>query len=499
MFKMDSVGKRFLVPTIALLVVLLGSLGAVLVLQNKSFAESLMHSRGESMANFMGKVGSGYIAYFNLQELDNLVDQAIKDPDILWVAFRDDKGQILTQKAEFPPRPKDDGAQVVYSREFKDPDGKATGSMELIYSRKSLDRNTFTAIVVVLGGVAVTLVLFVLGMLFLTRSILRPIQELTAVVREVVAKGDLRQTIRVGTNDEIGQLGSSFQEMVGKLRGALSNLQSSSQQLDQSVAKLTNATNEQSQTISKQAVALQETQVTAQEIKQTSAIAAEKADSVLKVMERADQISQAGEAAVEQSIAGFREIRDQVKEISTKINQLSVRAQQIADITQTVKDLADQSNMLALNAAIEAARGGEHGKGFAVVAREIRSLADQSVQATGRVRDILNDITSAIREAVSITQTGAQRIDAGMAQVNSSGESVRQLSAIVKENSAAARQIASAVGQQNAGINQIFIAVTDLSKMMDEAMKRLDSTTQASATISDVSRASADIVKSYTV
>ncbi|MFZ5441106.1 MAG: methyl-accepting chemotaxis protein [Myxococcota bacterium] len=499
MFSLDTVGKKFLYPTIALLVVLLGALGAILVRQNAIFGERMISARAESMADFLAKVGKTHISYFNLQELDNLVDQATKDRDIRYVAFLDDKGKVLTQRSDFPAEPADSPELLRFVRDFTDADNRPMGSMKLVFSRETVERHTRESVLVVLGGVSLTLVLFIVGMLLVTRSLLRPIHELTRATNEVVTKGDLRQVIHVDSRDEIGQLARAFQDMVSRMREALGSLQSSSQALDGSVAELTAANQQQSETLTRQAAAIQETQVTTQEIKQTSLIAAEKAESVLKVMERADEISQRGEAAVEKTVAGLREMRDHVMVITEKIGQLGNRAQQIADITQTVKDLADQSNMLALNAAIEAARGGEHGKGFGVVAREIRSLADQSVQATGRVRDILADITNAIREAVNISQQGSQRIELGLVEVNSSGESVRQLAAIVRENSGAARQIASAVSQQNAGISQIFTAVNDLSKMMDDSLKRLDSATQASNSVSDVSRRSAAVVKGYTV
>jgi methyl-accepting chemotaxis protein len=287
--------------------------------------------------------------------------------------------------------------------------------------------------------------------------------------------------------------------MVEKLRDALANLQMTSQGLDSSVVALTTSNDEQGKTLSRQAAALQQTQTTAQEIKQTSSLTEQKASSVLEAMGRAEQVSRSGEVAVEQSLTGLAEIRDGVQQISARINQLGERAEQIAGITNTVKDLADRSNMLALNAAIEAARSGEHGKGFAVVAREIRSLADQSIQATDRVREILNDIGGAIREAVSMTQSGSQRVENGVVQVKSSGESLRELSGIVKENFSAARQIAAAVTQQNAGIVQIFAAVNDLSKMMDDSMARLASTNAAAHAVGEVSRRAAGIVKEYVV
>jgi len=223
------------------------------------------------------------------------------------------------------------------------------------------------------------------------------------------------------------------------------------------------------------------------------------AEAVLKLTEKADEVSNSGESAIESSLGGLTDIRAQVDEIARKIAQLSERTQQIGGITQTVKDLADQSNMLALNAAIEAVRSGEHGKGFAIVAREIRSLADQSIQATNRVREILDDISGSIRGAVAITEKGSQKIEGGLQQVRVSGENLKQLSNIVKDNSAAVRQIAAAVSQQNAGITQIFSAVTDQTKMMDETMRRLETTTAAAGVLKDLSQRVSDVVRGFRV
>ncbi len=325
-----------------------------------------------------------------------------------------------------------------------------------------------------------------------------PLRDLTHAAKRIV-EGDLTQPIEVTSGDEVGQLAAAFVQMVEKMKEVLRALQESIQLLTNAGGELGQSTSDQSQTITRQATALQETQVTAQEIKQTSLLAAQKAETVLKLTEKADQVSSQGEAAIEKSLGGLTDIRSQVDEIAQKIAQLSERTQQIGGITQTVKDLADQSNMLALNAAIEAVRSGEHGKGFAVVAREIRSLADQSIQATNRVREILEDIGSAIQVAVSITERGSQKIEGGLMQVKQSGENLRELSNIVKDNSSAVRQIAAAVSQQNAGITQIFSAVTDQTRMMDETMKRLETTTQAAATLKDLSQRVSEVVGRFRV
>ncbi|RKH00151.1 methyl-accepting chemotaxis protein [Corallococcus sp. CA053C] len=331
------------------------------------------------------------------------------------------------------------------------------------------------------------------------RSIVRPLAELTSVAGHIVESGDLTRPITARGNDEVGRLSNSFSQMVGKLREVTINLQHAATALTQSTDHLNASSTDQAQTISRQAAALQETQVTAQEIKQTSTLAAQKAESVLSVAERADTLAKAGEASIEQTMAGLNDIRAQVGEIAEKILELGERTRQIGGITQTVKDLADQSNMLALNAAIEAVRSGEHGKGFSVVAREIRALADQSIQATTRVRELLDDIAASVTAAVRITERGAERMEVGLEQVRASGQNLRELSSIVQDNAAAVRQIAAAVNQQNVGINQITLAVNDLSKMMDDTVARIGSTGEAATTLQIISEQLSSAVGAYRV
>ena len=351
----------------------------------------------------------------------------------------------------------------------------------------------------ILWGLTVSLLGAACSLLVAVFAVIRPVRELTRVTTDIATRGDLTQAIRVRSNDEIGRLARAFELMVAKLRAIPTSLQESTRLLSASVARLSSSAEAQSQTVARQAAALQETQVTAQEIKQTSLVAAQKADAVLRYAERAEAVSKIGEAAVDESLGALTDIRAQVEEIARRITSLGEHAAQIGNVTQTVKDLADQSNMLALNAAIEAVRSGEHGKGFAVVAREIRTLADQSVQATKQVREMLDDISRSIRAAVAITDKGASRIDAGLSQVKTSGEKLAELSGIVKENSLAVRQISAAVGQQNAGIAQIFSAVSDQSSMMNDTVVRLSASDESVKTLREVTERLVAVVEQFQV
>ncbi|AKJ02533.1 methyl-accepting chemotaxis protein [Archangium gephyra] len=281
------------------------------------------------------------------------------------------------------------------------------------------------------------------------------------------------------STDEIGDLASATAKAFGRLKAFSTSLGESAHALRRSAEQLGLSTGKQTEALTHQATALQETQVTAQEIKQTSSLTAQKAENILQQTEKADEIGRAGAAAIQQSLSGLQEIGEQVKEMARQIRNLDQRTRQIASITTTVKDLADQSNMLALNAAIEAVRSGEHGKGFGVVAREIRTLADQSIRATNSVRSILQDISTAIRTTVSMTEKGSEKVESSLVQVREFGNNISELSGIVRENAASVRQITAAVTQQNTGITQIFQAVNDLSRLMDQTMVQLRTSDEA--------------------
>jgi len=345
--------------------------------------------------------------------------------------------------------------------------------------------------------VAGCLALAVLLTLSLQRSLVAPLGTLKDATARIVEHGDLTQTITLTSGDEIGELAGSFTRLVEKLRQIPSSLHEASEVLARSVGALGVTANEQRDSILRQATALDETQVTANEIRQTSAAAAQKAEHVLQVVARADEVSRAGAESLERSLSGLSEIGASVVSMTEKIETLKERTRQIDGINITVKDLADQSNMLALNAAIEAVRSGEHGKGFAVVAREIRSLADQSIQATQRVREILLDISRSIDEVVSISAAGRRLTESGLSEVRSAGQTMLALSAMVKDTSDAVRQITASVSQQNAGISQIFSAVSDLGAGMRDTRTRLDSTGEAVERLQSVTDRVSQIVTSY--
>jgi methyl-accepting chemotaxis protein len=250
----------------------------------------------------------------------------------------------------------------------------------------------------------------------------------------------------------------------GVTRTITLRLRESIAQLSSSSAEILATTTQIAAGAAETASAVSETTATVEEVKQTAQVASQKAKHVSDSAQKVAQVSQSGRKSVEESIQGMHHIQEQMASIAESIVRLSEQSQAIGEIIATVNDLTEQSNLLAVNAAIEAARAGEQGKGFAVVAQEVKSLAEQSRQATAQVRSILGDVQKATSAAVMATEQGSKAVEAGVKQSTQAGESIRLLAESVTEAAQAATQIAASSQQQMVGMDQMALAMENIKQ-----------------------------------
>ncbi|MCW2308938.1 methyl-accepting chemotaxis protein [Rhodobium gokarnense] len=83
------------------------------------------------------------------------------------------------------------------------------------------------------------------------------------------------------------------------------------------------------------------------------------------------------------------------------VSTLSEAAVRIGEVITLIQGIAEQTNLLALNATIEAARAGEAGRGFAIVASEVKTLANQTSQATEEIAAQITGIQQSTEGAVA--------------------------------------------------------------------------------------------------
>ena len=314
----------------------------------------------------------------------------------------------------------------------------------------------------VVALILVAIVIAVSIALTLTGSITRPLRAAVEVA-ERVGTGDLTVTVpSTASDDELGVLLRTFGRMVDNFRRQTLETLEGVNVLAASAGEIMAATSQVAASAAETATAVSETTATVEEVKQTTQLSSQKSRLVADSAQKSVQVSQGGRKAVEDSIDGMNRIREQMETIAETIVGLSEQTQAIGEIIASVNDLAEQSNLLAVNASIEAAKAGEHGKGFAVVAQEVKSLAEQSKQATAQVRSILNDIQRATSAAVMATEQGSKAVEAGEKQATAAGEAIRSLAESIAESAQASTQIMATSQQQMIGMDQVALAMENI-------------------------------------
>ncbi len=285
-----------------------------------------------------------------------------------------------------------------------------------------------------------------------------------------IANGDIPAKITDTYNGDFNMLKNNLNKMTDNLRSLNEELRTGVGVLATSSTEILATISQVATTASETATAVSETSTTAEEVKQTAQLSAQKAKDVQEGAQRTLIVSDAGSRAVADTVEGVDRVREQMESIAESVMRLSEQGQAIGEIIATVNDLAEQSNLLAVNAAIEATRAGEYGKGFAVVAQEMKSLAEQSRQATTQVRTILMEVQKATSAVVMVTDQGTKAATAGVQQAADAGTAIRTLAENVSDAAQAASQIAASSEQQFVGMDQIASAIASIQQATTQSM-----------------------------
>jgi methyl-accepting chemotaxis protein len=310
-----------------------------------------------------------------------------------------------------------------------------------------------------------------------------------------IAAGDLLAEVQPRSNEDM--LGAAFATMRNGLRNSTEQILEAANVLAASTSEILASSTQLAATTSETATAVAETTTTVEEVKQAAQVSSQKARLLSDNAQKSAQTAQAGRQAVDDTIKGMQRIQEQMDSIAETVVQLSEQSQSIGEIVASVTDLAEQTNLLAVNAAIEAARAGEQGRAFAVVAQEVKSLADQSKQATTQVRGILNDIQKAISSAVMATEQGSKTVEAGMDQSEEASAAIRALTEAIETSAQAGIQIAASSQQQSVGMDQVASAMDNIKQASSQNVSGTKQTEVAARNLNEMGQKLKMLVAQY--
>ncbi len=450
----------------------LGAVSAGLKLTDPAFVDKLKEMTGNEFSLFVGDTRANTTVMQNGQRvLGTKLNAGVADV-------------VITQKTTYTGEADVLGAPYAAAYEpVLNARGEVIGVFSTAVPLAEINRMQQSTVLQSIAIVLAVMLAIVAALLvFIRRSIVRPIETMSAVAGEL-AKGKLEHEITHASGDELGALSASLKSMIASLKGYIGDISDKLGQMSrgdmrvvieqeyigdfaairkamEGIAGALNSTLRTIDTAAEQVstgasqVASGAQALASGSTEQASSVE-ELSTSVARIAEQAVTNSENVKAAaqhVSQAVHYVQEGSTHMVRLTAAMEDIGSASGQITTITKAIEDIAFQTNILALNAAIEAARAGSAGKGFAVVADEVRNLAAKSAEAAKKTAELIQYATATVsqgREIAAQTAVILTSVEEKAGLVNES---------IVKIDHASAEQ-AAAIDQVKLGLNQVSAVV----------------------------------------
>ncbi|MDM5196046.1 methyl-accepting chemotaxis protein [Bacillus hominis] len=316
-------------------------------------------------------------------------------------------------------------------------------------------------------------------------KLVKPIEQIDTKLKELASQeGDLTARLQVNSNDEIGAIATSFNNMLENLQHIINRVQKTSVEVQNASENMLEKTNTSrdatikvqssmsnlNASIQSQTSSMEESSTAMDDMALSVQRIAESASSVAELAVATSEHANDGSIVIQKSISQMTTIHEAVNATSEVVERLITHTKYIDAAVQSISSIAEQTNLLALNASIEAARAGEQGKGFAVVADEVRKLAEQSKTAATDINQLLHQIQNDTETASSMMSQGRSEASEGINVIREAGSSfttivgqVNTVSTQIQDISATAEEMAASAEEMNASLNNIASISNEVS------------------------------------
>ncbi|WP_037289572.1 methyl-accepting chemotaxis protein [Saccharibacillus sacchari] len=358
-----------------------------------------------------------------------------------------------------------------------------------------------------IGGIIGLAVLLGVLAVFAAARLIKPLILLQKSAQSM-AEGDLTVSVDVKGKDEIGKLGTAFNEMSASLRelihaaaGSAEGVENSakymhgqaegakhiSDQIAVVIEELAKGATDQASSIQTGVEQLGDMNESIEAIASSAGLAASSADDVTEAMKGGlEAVASQGDLT-----EASRSSASRVEEANRRLGDQTVKIGEAVSLIHTV---AKQTNLLALNAAIEAARAGEHGKGFSVVADEVRKLAEQTRASAADIDTLLAGVQEAGRQSIDEIQEFQATVDKQIeAAASTRGAfdvirgSVDGITSRIREVSIASDELKHSADHVSSIMTDIAAVAEQSAASTEEAASSTQEQAQAISSISDLS------------
>ena len=317
--------------------------------------------------------------------------------------------------------------------------------------------------------------------MYVSKRISMPIIEISNLL-SIASTGDFTVKSSTRAKNEIKLLGESFNEMMSKVSALLIETKDLTHDMKESSAILA----EKSQETTNVA---RDINITSQEIAQGASNQASGAEESARLGEdmrgEFNELEEKTNLMINESINsskaianGINKVQDLKEKAQTTISivektqgnieSLSDKSKNIENILGVLKGIAEQTQLLALNASIEAARAGEAGKGFAVVATEIQKLSQNSAVSTKNIAEIILNIKQDILSSVSDMKKVKEVSMDQFVSVNEVNEAFNSITQATDTITTAIDYMGSFVEEMNDKNEQVVNSINNIAAISEE-------------------------------
>jgi twitching motility protein PilJ len=307
-----------------------------------------------------------------------------------------------------------------------------------------------------------------------------------------LADGDLTVKAQV-TEDITGAIADSMNYTIDELRTLVTGVNNAAIQVTQKTAQAQSTSAELLGAAERQSKEIEDTTAQVLQVSKSISQVSATAEEGARVAQRSLAAADKGRLAVQNSITGMTDIREQIQETSKRIKRLGESSQEIGEIVELISDITEQTNVLALNAAIQAASAGEAGRGFSVVAEEVQRLAERSAEATKQIGAIVKTIQADTQDAVAAMEKSTQGVVEGAKLSDAAGQALAEIDTVTKNLAQLIQQISTATQSQATATTKVAQNMQDILEITRQTTR---GTQQTAASIKDLASVAQELKSS---
>lgn len=329
-----------------------------------------------------------------------------------------------------------------------------------------------------------------------------------------IAHGNLKASINIYSEDEIGLMFQSINLFISKLKAILMQTQTISSELNDASSEMKSALLHLSDTNQTQAASSEEVTSSVSIIMDSMSTietqTIEQVNNLKTLSERMEDLS----SILYNTSQSINETNSLVNNITTKTKQgetvlndmqdsmvrISESSEEMIGVIEIINTISGQINLLALNASIEAARAGESGRGFAVVAAEVSKLAEKTAKSIGDIDTYIQENETEIKNGlqtikdvyeifkeiiygIETIHSQSQNIKENLSKQESANTQVHQSAEIVKHLS---EFIKDSILRQRGSINEIAKATQEMNNMTQQTASSSEEISAASENLTSM-------------